>query len=308
MKLNERERCELWNSLQSTELELYKTSTEGVWRFRSDQPGPHVWVVGAIHGNEAVGAVAVAELMKAALRNELISRGQVTLVVGHPDAFLANQRYLNQDLNRAFDRVAHDHPDREEERQAELVAELERDPPDFVLDLHSVSSGDHGIVVYPEQSAHWAERLGCLDTHFCYAQEHMAGATLIDAAQSLGAGVMVVECGHHHSPNAIQVARLHIHRVLSYFGIGGLSGVPHITDLPKIVRFYSTRMIEPGPNFRFLQAYETGSEVEAGQAFAVDDHQEHFTADKSWLMMPSLTVGPHDADAGWLCRREIVIK
>lgn len=299
------ERNSLWRDLQRGELSSFQLE-EGVWRFKSPIEGPHLWVVGAIHGNEAVGAVIVQALLARALSGSLISRGTVTMVIGNPEAFLRDVRYIEEDLNRAFHQELNACSSLEGLRQVLLAKLLASDPPDFVLDLHSVSRGDHGIIVYPTASSMWAERLGCLETHFCYDQDHMAGATLIDAAQALGAGVMVVECGHHHSPKTVDVAMSHISRLFNYFEMNG-SPEEVDNDRPaRVIRFLSVAMIKPGPNFRFTHPLETGSELDKGQCFAVDDDQEHITDNRVWVMMPSLTVHPTDADAGWLCRREVI--
>ena len=301
------ERVELWKRLNSDRYQKFREETKGVWCIHSGQDGPHLWIVGAVHGNEAVGAVVIAELLERALTEPLLSTGKLTLVIGNPKAFLADLRYIDQDLNRAFAEDVNETAHQEVRRKWVLTDLLQLGSPDFVLDLHSVSRGDHGIIVYPEESKEWAETLGCIDVHFCYSKAHMAGETLIDAAQRYGAGVMVVECGHHHSSNTKEVAFTQIQKLLNYFN---MTQIKLVKSLPKrkdlITRYRSTHMIKPNSHFRFVLPVETGTIVEADEVYAIDEVGEHKTTEKVWLMMPSLEVKPHDQDAGWLCSQELI--
>jgi succinylglutamate desuccinylase len=307
VRLTKEERSNLWTILQSTTFQPFQLEALGTWRFSSQIAGPHLWIVGSVHGNEAVGAVVLEKLMKLAIKGHLLSSGTVTFVLGNPTAFLEDLRYIDQDLNRAFSQQTIVEGNVELNRQAELHRLLKDHPPQFVLDLHSVSSGDHGIVVYPKESEKWAERLGCLETHFCYSQEHMAGETLIDAAQSYGAGVMVVECGHHHSSNTIDVALAHIQKLLHYFEISSHPLIDIEPSTPSVItRYRSTQMIKPHLGFKFSFPVETGSEVNKGVTYAVDKNGAHIAPHHAWFMMPSLEVKPHDQDAGWLCSRELI--
>lgn len=301
------ERTELWEHLNSDRYQQFRKETEGVWCIDSGHEGPHIWVVGAVHGNEAVGAVVISELLEYALVEPLIQRGQLTLLIGNPNAFLADLRYIDQDLNRAFGEEVNESEHQEVKRKWALTTLLEVNRPAFVLDLHSVSRGDHGIIVYPEESKEWAETLCCLDTHFCYSKAHMAGETLIDAAQRFGAGVMVVECGHHHSPNTKDVAFAQIQSVLNYFEMTERNLVEVVPEpAEQITRYRSTQMIKPNSRFKFTLPVETGTLIEADVVYAVDDEGEHKAKERVWLMMPSLEVKPHDKDAGWLCSRELL--
>ena len=313
VKLSKDARQELWQRLNAEQFSKYQTKIEGAWRFTNSRQDslydPHLWIVGAIHGNEAVGAVVLEQLMNLADKRLLFDVGTITFVIGNPRAFLSDVRYIDRDLNRAFAlNEENDFPHSVEmERQKDLHFLLAESPPHFVLDLHSVSRGDHGIIVYPEASLLWAERLGCIDTHFCYSKEHMAGETLIDAAHHYGAAAMVVECGHHHSPNTALVALAHIEKLLHTFEMSRSSLCDaSLPPFSEIIRYRSMVMIKPYDGFRFLLPVETGTQVEAGVRYAVDARGEHFENFTAWLMMPSLIVNDDDEDAGWLCSRELI--
>jgi predicted deacylase len=67
-------------------------------------PGPALVVLGAVHGNEACGAHAIARAMDDLLHGRLtLARGRLTLVpVANPLAFGRNTREGERNLNRRF--------------------------------------------------------------------------------------------------------------------------------------------------------------------------------------------------------------
>ena len=117
------------------------TGFEGVWQFKSNQPGRQVLITALIHGNELCGAWALKGLLEAGVRPQ---RGKLTLAFcnlaafdrfdpAHHDA----SRFVDEDLNRQWqvDRIESD-GSLERRRAAELrpfVAHA-----DWLLDLHSM--------------------------------------------------------------------------------------------------------------------------------------------------------------------------
>lgn len=104
------------------------TAIRGVRVLRSDQPGPVVGLMGMLHGNEPAG-VGLWQLAKDLGRP---SRGELRLIVGHPDAMAASpdgERYIRDDLNRLF--LDHDEL---------LEAGVDLDGPDYrrMVELKSV--------------------------------------------------------------------------------------------------------------------------------------------------------------------------
>ena len=92
MKLTTEERSKLWSSLQSEPYNSFKLNIDGAWRFHGHTEGAHIWIVGSVHGNEAVGAVVLEQLMNIAINDQLISSGTITFILGNPEAFLKDLR------------------------------------------------------------------------------------------------------------------------------------------------------------------------------------------------------------------------
>jgi hypothetical protein len=173
-----------------------------------------------------------------------------------------------------------------------------------VLDLHSVSIGDFKIVVYNAEAGvneTLALQLSPLDLHLAYHPEHLPGA-LVDGVGARGG--LMVECGNHRSQTGRETARMHIHRVLSHFGVMAGGGSAHPGRPPKVVRYETLQAIVPQENFRFtIPDVATGCFLEAGRPFALDDRGEHLAPQDCYVVVPSRHVRPTDHDAGFLCRR-----
>ena len=306
-------REELWarwcaqSTLDTNKSTLKKQNTSaGQIILDSGYAGPHLWLTGGVHGNEPVGVLALLAVCQAFDQGGLLSKGRLTLTLGNPDAFLCNKRLIDEDLNRAFGAESRQKNPLEARRAQDLYESLTNDRPSFLLDFHSVSSGNFQIVVSRSEVESWAERLGCVSIHLSYDPKHMSGKTLIDAAIEQGVPALVVECGQHQSPHGVDVALRHIERLLEIFDMRGggakLCATERCPDM--ITRYRTTQLIELGPEFKFRKSFITGDQIEAGEYYADDLNGPRVCNEIQWIMMPSKTIGPNDADAGWLCTRE----
>jgi succinylglutamate desuccinylase len=118
------------------------TAVRGVRVLRSGHPGPVVGFMGMLHGNEPAGI----GLWRLAKEIGKPARGEIRLIVGHPDAMEAEPggvRYIEHDLNRMFMSVEDltaagvDLEGPDYRRMVELkpaLAEL-----DVLLDIHTTS-------------------------------------------------------------------------------------------------------------------------------------------------------------------------
>jgi hypothetical protein len=69
----------------------------------SNRTGAHVVVVGATHGNEPAGVKAMVAFHQQVKNGDLkLESGNVSLLLGNPQAFEKDQRYVDRDLNRSF--------------------------------------------------------------------------------------------------------------------------------------------------------------------------------------------------------------
>ncbi|MDX2215879.1 MAG: aspartoacylase [Oculatellaceae cyanobacterium bins.114] len=104
-----------------------------------------VLLAGATHGNELIGAFLIKKFEKFP---DLIARSsfETQTLFGNPDAFAANVRYIDKDLNRSFNRQ--DATKEElltyEELRARDIEQLfgsqGKTPADVIVDLHSTTA------------------------------------------------------------------------------------------------------------------------------------------------------------------------
>ncbi len=114
----------------------------GFMSYAAAAPGPHVVVTALVHGNEISGAIALDRLLRGKLRPAC---GRLTLGFVNLDAFArfdpeapTASRFVDEDLNRVWDPVRLDGPERslELDRAREIRRVIES--ADVLLDLHSM--------------------------------------------------------------------------------------------------------------------------------------------------------------------------
>jgi len=198
-----------------------------VYSYRSNAPGPHLLVLGAIHGDEICGTIAASRL-----RTELdldilqLQAGELTLVpVCNPVAYKARKRFVSSNLNRIIARHA-DPEDHEHEFANALTALIER--ADIVLDLHAYPAGKTPFLFLDYQTdanrdlaaaqgiTHWLTGWPEL---YAKMGESLSQGDTVSYANAHGKTGIVVECGHYTEPAAITVAYTCIRRSLAYLGL-----------------------------------------------------------------------------------------
>ncbi len=271
----------------------------------SNRKGKHVVVVGATHGNEPAGVKAMVAFHRQVQNGEVqLESGKVSLLLGNPDAYIKDQRYVDRDLNRSFDMS--DSTTIEGRRAAEIIQYLDQNKEiSALLDLHSVSIGDFKICVYEKDNPASLEltlSISDIPMHFAYHPAHMPGALISTAGQRQICG-LIVECGNHLSEGGIEAAQDHMQTLLAHYQILPASAKAPKKDSTIIEQYESISAIHPGPNFKFLiPDVATGTKLSKGQVFAKDDNGEHTAPQACYIVVPSRVVKATDVDAGFLGR------
>jgi len=271
----------------------------------SDREGEHVVVVGGTHGNEPAGVRAMVAFHRQLQNGEIkLESGKVSLLLGNPQAYQKDRRYIDRDLNRSFD-----HPEGatlEGRRAAEIIEYLGRNN-DIValLDLHSVSIGDFKICVYEKDNSQILDltlSISDIPLHFIYHPAHMPG-TLIGAAGRRRICGLIVECGNHLSKQGVDTALSHMQAMLAHYRMFRTAAEAPKTEILSIEQYESIGAIKPGPNFKFLITdVETGTKLAKGQLFGRDDNGDHIAPQDCYIVAPSRVVKSTDVDAGFLCK------
>lgn len=86
-----------------------------------------------VHGNEVGGIEILLKLLDEIVRNNLVIKSNIRMILGNVDAYYEDKRFLESDLNRSF-KIESKHQTREELRALELEKFL--NDSDVLIDIH----------------------------------------------------------------------------------------------------------------------------------------------------------------------------
>jgi predicted deacylase len=287
-----------------------------VHQFLGLKPGPKLIVLGAVHGNETCGTVAITRLIEELEHNTLrLERGMLTLVpVTNPLAYQLKRRHGDRNLNRNM-RITNNPQDFEDRLSNQLCPLLEAH--DVLLDLHSFHTpGIPFALLGPRnnqdhlESFAKAEKEEALALHLgvdrfvegwlkTYAQGvHDRQARGAEAHIDYGVGTtetirryggmgVTLECGQHNDPNAPQVAYRAIRATLSHLGITATGPKPMPSSKPEVMRLYKV-VDRLHPDDRFCRNWQGFEEIKQGDVLAVRQDGTELAADQDgWIVFPN---------------------
>ncbi len=281
-----------------------------VHQFHGLAPGPRLLVLGAVHGNEVAGPLAIgrllAELDSGSLR---LQRGQLTLVpLTNPLAHALGRRAGDRNLNRNLrpTAVPQDFEDRIGNLLCPLLAAHE-----VLLDLHSFQSGGEAFVMLgPEDNrgelepfAHAADEarlalhlgprrivdgwLSVYEAGVAKRRARAAGAAAtLDTDANYGVGTteymrsrggwgVTLECGQHADPQAPEVGHRAICQTLALLGMADLPLQPPPAQHEVLRLMEVTDRLHAED--RFVREWVSFDPVRAGEPVAVR-HDGHILA------------------------------
>lgn len=198
------------------------------YRFNSLKPGPHIVILGAIHGNEPCGAIAIKKIISEIEQSDLeLLRGTLTCVpICNPEAYKRNTRFFQRNLNRSL--YPKNKPKLYEDFIDPIICKV-LDEADVLLDLHSYESKGppFGFLGNTSQrEIDYCLALGIDD--FVYGWSEAFDKTTRDSkesmgtteyARSVGCIATTIECGHHYNENAPDIAYRTIRNALKHLGM-----------------------------------------------------------------------------------------
>lgn len=283
--------------------------------FDSNIPGPTLVIGSAIHGNEPAGVEASLKLLEHLNQGKSqLSRGKLVFILGNPNAFAKNERYLEQNLNRLFN------PNNPPKNSSvEYLRALEimdyigniRNNLRGIYDLHSVSIGDFTVLIR-EKNRRECETANSLPKsfkfHFHYENAHLDGI-FSDLAPLMGQTGLSFELGNHSSSAAS-------HRALNYLLLtlqkNGMEIVGEPIDFEKdhtpinsdMFHYETIAKIVPSEGFKWAVEPSTNLALKKGEIYAISDSKEYVAPQDCYLVMPTPSPRADDADAGFLCIKE----
>lgn len=273
---------------------LGNTGVPGVTTLDGAQPGPHVVLVGILHGNEIAGAIVLDQLLRHGVQP---ARGRLTLIFANISAYArfdpeqpTASRFLDEDMNRVWDPAVLAGPrvSSELDRARALLPFIER--ADLLLDLHSMLwPSDPLLLCGPgARGRALAMALGVPDLVVA-DRGHATGPRLIDYGRFTGPGeaaACLVEAGQHWRGQTVEVMDRCVRALLAHAGMTE----PERPHKPPRLAEVTLAVTASTNNFTFLHPYRGGDVIpERNTLVALDGNAEIRTPhDECLLIMPSL--------------------
>ena len=290
--------------LDPPDLAPWRTGNTGidyVWSFAAVAPGPHVMLAALVHGNEICGAIALDRMLHAGVQP---ARGKLSFAFCNIEAYRifsrvdpAVSRYVDEDMNRVWDRSALEGPGNSQElRRARLLRPL-IDTVDYLLDIHSTTHINPPMMLTGIAKKHldFAKAIG-FPAYLVRDAGHEGGRRLRDygrfAEPQSPAVALLVESGQHWAKATADAASEAAWRFLAATGVLSAADAAPWAGRPRSAQQViqvTDRITIQSDDFRFFDAYEGFEVIErAGTVIARDGGREIRTPyDHCVLIMPS---------------------
>lgn len=262
-------------------------------------PGPLLIILGAVHGNEPAGVLALESIVEQLRDRSLPRRGTLLGLVGNLGAFRQNRRYVDRDLNRLFlpDRLAQASAEREEAREllATIAAAIEEFAPTelVVMDIHTTTADGGDFVTAADDTASdaLAKRFG---VPVVFGLTGVLRGTLVAYFTNENLGLptraFAYEAGQHTAPeSAVRAERIiwKLLRELDMVDSPPAPLAPPAPDLrPQLTRVKFRLAIPPGSAFAMMPGFSNFDPVQAGQPLAVLDGETVVNDYDGYILMP----------------------
>ena len=257
-------------------------------------------IIGGLHGNEIVGAEITHKLY--AQQDNL--RARILAVLGNPEAFKRNVRYIEEDLNRKFtDPVTGGTLEAERAKELErlfrYITETGRRP--LVIDLHTMSLGTSPSVIC---NADDAEAIRIVEhTSLCghlMLLRDAGGNMLAGLARRCNLPYIAVECGQHIDPVSAENGMKFMEEVFTHLNVLKKNTRTVRKHKKDFYEFKQPIPVTPGLQFT-KKNLATVTPVRKGEVYARDNRGDIAADCDCAILFPSKTIRQTDADAGFLC-------
>jgi succinylglutamate desuccinylase len=290
--------------------------TRKLGHLRGAAPGPTLFCVGSLHGNEPAGFEAlsrvVEELRAWEGRGASLARGDFYAMTGNLEALRAARRFVERDLNRGWthermERLRQEGPENVEDREAlELQDALEAARDDsrgelYLLDLHTTSGNSPPFASILEDPERHAFVLRFPVPVVLGIEENLDG-TLIEWAEHHGYRGAVFEGGRHLDPRSTDHDEAAVWIALATLGLlGDLTAWQDAArrlewaeaalrqaagDLTQLFAISHRHPIRPGCSFHMVPGLRSFQPVARGDLLAYQDGAEVRAVTSGRILMP----------------------
>jgi len=288
----------------------YRSYRRIVGRHHSERPGPSIVVVAGIHGNEAAGIVALERVFKTLGNIRPTFSGDLIGIAGNLTALQQGERYVNEDLNRAWtpDRVAR--IKRADPNPLEQIEDIEMHGlltaleeafdqargPVYFLDLHTSSAPGAPFVLLGDtlRNRRFALRF---PVPVILGLEEQIDGVLLEYVNSLGHIALGFEAGQHNAPESVDHFEAALWIALIEAGAIDASEVPEartarerlkrsVDHLPSVLEIRYRHGIKPDEGFTMRPGFPNFKVVRAGDCLASDKEGEVRARCRGRVLLP----------------------
>jgi predicted deacylase len=224
--------------------------------YKSLNPGPHLLLLGAVHGNEKCGTQALHHLARLLDAGTLsLQKGQVTLIpICNPEAYRLDVRFVERNLNRSL------YPKPQPKAYEDFLDPLlcpHLAAADYLLDLHSYASQGGPFMFLGGHCAKetafgrslgvkyfvygWQNAYENADSREDTEAQRLEAMGTTEYARQAGAKALTLECGHHHNADAPSIGLLAAINAMNTLELLETNAIP--ATLPS----FDTHNAEPIP-------------------------------------------------------------
>lgn len=286
-----------------------------IGRYEGSAPGPLVICIGAIHGNEPTGVLALREVFR------LLSiepehnpgfefHGQLLGFIGNLAALNAGKRFIVKDLNRMLTgenyeqskQFHHDQLDSEDRECVELIdsmrKEIDHYRPSYtlIIDLHTTTA-DGGIFTIASEDEETRQLAsGLFAPVILGIAENLRGTTIDFFHKPEERQFCIVfEAGRHDDPDSVHRCVAAVINCLRNIGSVKKEDVHHrhahllmqkSAGLPKLTRLIYHYKIPPGEKFVMKPGYENFRKISKGEVLAENQSGPILSPYDGLILMP----------------------
>ena len=205
-----------------------KINTDRIFHYlKGDTPGSTMVFFAAVHGNELAGVHGLNNALEHLAPQDV--KGEIYGVYGNIQAIQQGQRYISQDLNRAwtYEKIkkveSGGHLVDEEDELRHLLLFLEnllskKNGPIYFIDLHTTSSQSLPFITINDTLSN-RKFSKCFPVPIVLGIEEYLNGTLLSYLNTKGFVSIGFEAGQHIDPLAIEHCEAFIHLAMACSGI-----------------------------------------------------------------------------------------
>jgi hypothetical protein len=253
--------------------------------------------IGGIHGNEPAGALALARVVEQLESTSPLVCGDVVALAGNLPALGVGKRFIDEDLNRRFNRRPVDPSVVEDTQRQELLCALDEAfararGPVVLLDLHTTSGHGTPFGVFADTmvSRNFARRF---PVPLVLGLEEQLADTLVDFFGLEGHVAVGFEGGQHDDPKSVDNLEAIVWLALSELGLVGRPALAQrraleqvVAGAPRLFEVTYRHEVADEDEFSMLPGFRSFQLVEREQVIAEDVRGSVHVPSDGYLLMP----------------------